>query len=223
MATNPKIPPEGGSYRDERGRVAVTRPRANWWPLVLIIGAVAVIGALIWWLTTGPNRPSSPTTVTSRNAGVDVELTKLSATSPTLSGNMNLTGTIVNHGEAPITGVTLGATFQNIQGQDLETFTVYADPATSTEASPPGLPAGSARGATNPSQTHGFGNPGLSQNQTVANPGPAQAGAAKPDAFASNPIQPGQSRDFIIRFERIPEGWKGGVPRLRITNVATAK
>ncbi|HET9183877.1 MAG TPA: hypothetical protein VFP59_17235 [Candidatus Angelobacter sp.] len=38
--------------------------------------------------------------------------------------------------------------------------------------------------------------------------------------FAANPIQAGATRDFVIHFQHVPEGWNGNLPDLRIAQVS---
>jgi len=42
-------------------------------------------------------------------------------------------------------------------------------------------------------------------------------------SLTQNPIAAGESRPISIRFPRVPEGWNGKMPELRITNVRSAR
>jgi hypothetical protein len=223
MATNPKIPPRR-EMPDDHAHVVIAQKRNNWWPPVLIIVALAIIGALIWWLSGPPSRKSAPSTVSSQVNGANLQLTKLSATTPTTTGEFNVTGTLVNNGNAPITGVQVQAAFKNIHGQTLETIPSDVEPANAVKP-PAGTPAGSGVAITkpgsNPSQTHGFVMPGGGEgNLTQATNHPNEPTGP---GFANQPIPPGQSVPIAIPFTHAPSGWVGGVPILKITNVETAQ
>jgi hypothetical protein len=41
----------------------------------------------------------------------------------------------------------------------------------------------------------------------------------EPVPFTTDPVSPGASRNFEIRFERVPEGWNHNLPDLAITNI----
>ena len=220
MATNPKIPPRRNVPANDRSNVVIAEKRNTWWPPVLIICALAVIGALIWWLGRSPNRNAAPTTVN----GQGMQLTQLTATTPTTNGAFAVMGTLVNNGTAPITGVKVEAAFKNIQGQTLEKIPGNVEPARAVQV-PQGATAGSSVDTTppaaNPAQTHGFVKPGggegsLTQSTNRQNP-PMTAG------FANQPVQPGQSIPIAIQFTHVPSGWVGGVPPLKIMNVETAQ
>lgn len=224
MATNPRIPPRQERPGD-RPQIVIAEKRNNWWPPVLVIIVLAIIGALIWWLSQSPNRKGAPNAVSSSVNGVNVELRNLSATNPTTTGAFDVSATLVNNGNAPITGVKVEAAFKNIQGQTLETIPGDVLPAQAVKNPPPGVPAGSSTADTkagaNPAQTHGFVKPGggegnLTQSPNRQNP-PMQPG------FVKNPVQPGQSVPIIIQFTHVPTGWVGGVPELRITGVDTGQ
>lgn len=218
MATNPKIPPRRDV--DDRAPVVIAEKRNNWWPPVLIIAALAVVGALIWWLSGTPNRSAPPTAV----AGSGVQLTNLSATTPTTGGEFNVLGTLVNRGNVPITAVKVEAGFKNIQGQTLETISREVEPANAVQP-PAGPPAGSGvattNSGTNPSETHGFVTPGGGEGNLTQSPKHPNEPTAP--GFAQQPIAPGQSVPIAIPFTHVPSGWVGGLPQLRITNVETAQ
>lgn len=172
MATNPKIPPDL-----RRGPVAEPMPkRKAWWPPVLIVIAVAILIGLIVWLTHTPAKPAQSNSA-QQVSGFQVQLRNLRPGAATPAGGMELTGNLVNNTNHEISGVTVAATFRNINGQALETVNSELSPAGAT---------GTAAG------------------------------------FADNPVQAGGTRDFVINFKHVPEGWNGNVPELRIAQVSPA-
>lgn len=61
MATNPKIPPDENSLRDDHSHVVLTRKRSNPWPLILaIIAAIILIALIAWVILTRSIRSSKP-------------------------------------------------------------------------------------------------------------------------------------------------------------------
>lgn len=188
------------------------------WPIALAIVVLAIVGALIWWLSTSPNRVSSQSTV----AGDNVQLTKLNISTPTVAGAADVTGAIVNRGNEPVTGVTVNATFKNIQNHSLETVSAQLEAQASVaKEAPKGAPEGTAVNGSAAQPTHGFKNPGGSAGEVSGGQGVVANGGSSAPGFAAAPIAPGQSANFVIHFQRVPEGWTGNVPELKITNVAT--
>lgn len=217
MAANP-LPPQDGPRRNVPATAPVNTGR-RWWPPVLAVITIAVIAFLIWWLASGPPRTNPQRTVAGSSGNATVQLTNLSTTTPTANGAVDVTGTITNQAKAPITGVTVDATFRNITGKDLETVSAQLEPSAGNVAPPKGSPAGTAREPNATQQTHGFKNPGGSAGEQAGGHGVEANGGSSAPGFSADPIQPGQSREFVIHFRRLPEGWRGGVPDLKVTNV----
>lgn len=175
MATNPQFPERGPRLVDDHAKVETVKQRNTWWPLVIIAAAAAILIALIVWLPRTPKQviPPNSAQVPAQPTGSALQLTGLKMSAPTPGGAMNLTGSVLNNGNAALTGATVEASFRNINGQVLETKTV---------------------------QMLGF-----NDGQTYD--------------FMQNPVKPGQTRAFELRFERVPEGWNHNLPELRIAQV----
>lgn len=47
-------------------------------------------------------------------------------------------------------------------------------------------------------------------------------GTGQEARFTTNPIPAGATRNFVIRFQHVPEGWNGNLPELRIAQVSPA-
>lgn len=224
MATNPKIPLRPERY-DDRAPVVIAEKRNSWWPPVLVICVLAIVGALIWWLAAPANRKAPTTAVSASVNGVNLQLIDLAATTPTPNGAFNVTGRLVNNGNAPITAVKVEAGFKNIQGQTVEKIPGDVLPAGASTNPPPGATAANGtantNGAVNPAETHGFVKPGGGEGNLTTTPN--HPAAPTQPGFARNPVQPGQSVPMLIEFTHVPAGWVGGVPQLRITHVDVAQ
>lgn len=119
MATNPKIPPE--QYRpDDHAHVVLTRKRGSFWPPFVVVIGIVVLVALIVWLVVNKPHHRTLSALTQEVSGVQVSLTNLAPTTPTRSGEMDVTGKLVNRSNQSITGVVVEAVFQNINGQELK-------------------------------------------------------------------------------------------------------
>jgi hypothetical protein len=164
MATNPQFPPER-PRRDDHARMELTQKRNPWWPVVLIVIAVAILIGLIAWLATAPQQRQPTTQV----AGDQVQLTNLTAGPASSSGEMDVHGNLLNNTGGSVAGMTVEATFRNIRGEELKKV-----------------------------------------NAEVTTPR---------GTLAEKPIAAGATQEIVVHFARVPEGWNGNTPDLRVAQV----
>jgi hypothetical protein len=124
MATNPRFPQ---NRRDDHAHMDLIKGGRGkgWWPIVIIVVAAAILIALIVWLPRAPKRAPAPAAaeVPSQPTANQVRLSDLAFTTPTPAGATNITGTVFNNGNTAITSILAQATFNNINGNNLQTVT----------------------------------------------------------------------------------------------------
>ncbi len=123
MATNPQFPQK--RVRDDHAHMDLIKGGRGrgWWPALIIVIAAAILIALIVWLPRAPKRTAAPAAaeVPPQPTANQVQLSDLKFTTPTPDGATNITGTVFNNGNTAITAIVAQATFQNLNGNNLQT------------------------------------------------------------------------------------------------------
>ena len=128
MAANPKPPLGPRPVRSNRPQDILTPKPKSWWPLILSAIAIAVLIGLIIWLASSPSRPKTSVAPQTSVSGLQIRLTNLATSVPTKSGQMDLTGKVVNDTGKSVVGISVKATFRNITGETLQTTTEQLSP-----------------------------------------------------------------------------------------------
>ena len=130
MATNPKLPdfPEVPQRRsqNEHAKVQMIRQSKFPWPLVVLIGAAALLIAIFALLPRTPHLTKPPTgaQIPQQPTADQVQLTNLKLAPAPTGGAAYMTGILHNTGNTAITGVQVQAEFLGRNGPVLDTLTV---------------------------------------------------------------------------------------------------
>jgi hypothetical protein len=130
MATNPQYPQQGRPQEirqdpDAHPRLQVPPKRVFPWPLIAIIGAVALLAALIALLPRSPHKGVAPNAaqVPQQPTGSQLQLSNLNMQPAPVGGALYIKGILHNVGTTDVNGVQVQANFLGNNGQILETQT----------------------------------------------------------------------------------------------------
>jgi hypothetical protein len=130
MATNPKLPdfPEIPRRRSENdhAKVQMIRQSKFPWPILILIGAAALLIAIFVLLPRAPHLtpPPSGAQVPQQPTADQVQLTNLKLAPAPAGGAAYMTAILRNTGNTAITGVQVQAEFLGRNGPVLNTLTV---------------------------------------------------------------------------------------------------
>lgn len=130
MATNPKLPdlPEVPRRRseNEHAKVQMIRQSKFPWPIVILIGAAALLIAIFALLPRASHLTKPPTAaqIPQQPTADQVQLTNLKLAPAPAGGAAYLTAILHNTGDTAITGVLVQAEFLGRNGPVLGTLTV---------------------------------------------------------------------------------------------------
>lgn len=130
MATNPKLPdyPDIPRRRseNEHAKVQMIRKSKFPWPILILIGAAALLIAIFALLPRTPHLTTPPTNaqVPQQPTADQVQLTNLKLAPAPVGGAAYMTGILRNTGNTAITGVQVQAKFLGRNGPILDTVTV---------------------------------------------------------------------------------------------------
>ncbi len=121
MATNPRIPEDRDVHPKLQQQL---QPKSHVpWVLVAIIVAAAILVALIIWLPRTPRQwTPSGAQVPPQPTGSQIQFTNLHMVSAPTGGAFYLEGNMLNSGPTSVNGVQVDASFQGINGNNLETI-----------------------------------------------------------------------------------------------------
>lgn len=130
MATNPKLPdfPDLPARRaqHEHGKVQIIRKSKFPWPVVILIGAAALLIAIFALLPRSPHVSTPPTgaQLPQQPTAEQVQLTDVKLAPAPAGGAAYMTALLHNTGNTEITGVQVQAKFLGRNGPVLDTLTV---------------------------------------------------------------------------------------------------
>ncbi|MGH9516878.1 MAG: hypothetical protein ACRD3P_14500 [Terriglobales bacterium] len=130
MATNPKLPdfPDMPRRRpeNEHAKVQIIRKSKFPWPILILIGAAALLIAIFALLPKAPHLTTPPTgaQVPQQPTADQVQLTNLKLAPAPVGGAAYMTAILHNSANTAITGVQVQAKFLGRNGPILDTLTV---------------------------------------------------------------------------------------------------
>ncbi|HYH00253.1 MAG TPA: hypothetical protein VD837_14050 [Terriglobales bacterium] len=126
MATNPHLPHDRDKRHDGRMTLVKEGTRGrNWWPIVILLVAAAVLAGVIAFAPFAPKERVAPTSadVPIQPTGGQVQVSDVNITKSPQDQAANLTGTLFNAGNTDINAIQGVANFKGNNGQNVASLT----------------------------------------------------------------------------------------------------